>query len=105
MLSLLKPWRGLADLKAPDTSWASAFEAFSQTTSRRNRDILSGIQYYYDCRSAAESESEKSPEGPDSIEFQGQDWVTHEAQDEGVDGRGGTSSDEVRVITHTPIYF
>ncbi|KIL70015.1 hypothetical protein M378DRAFT_67250, partial [Amanita muscaria Koide BX008] len=54
MLLLLKPWRDLlTDLKSPTQTWPDAFELFMQNSSSRIRFILSGIQYFHECDTAA----------------------------------------------------
>lgn len=62
MLALLKPWRHLeTDLKKPTETWTEAFEVFMSTAPKRVKDILSGIQYFHECSSAAQ----KARENPD----------------------------------------
>ena len=57
ILMLLKPWRDIAvDLKRPDENWDHAFNSFFQSTSQRNQDIIDNIQYYHECRNAAQHE-------------------------------------------------
>ena len=57
MMMLLKPWRVLEkDLKSSNETWSDAFDSFmasSEGRSRRTHDIIAGIQYFYDCESAA----------------------------------------------------
>jgi hypothetical protein len=54
MLMLLKPWRDLkTDLKRSVESWEHAFDTFTVTAPKRIHDILSNIQYFHSCRSAA----------------------------------------------------
>ncbi|KAG1758309.1 hypothetical protein EDD22DRAFT_735186, partial [Suillus occidentalis] len=57
MLSLLKPWRQLAQLKTEQQTWEEAFLAFIATASVWERDIVAGAQYYYECKTAAERRS------------------------------------------------
>jgi hypothetical protein len=71
ILALLRPWQTLADLKPQQLSWEAAFYVFSQMTTRRNSDILLGIQYYYDCRSAAEREREKNADVEEGVDSHG----------------------------------
>lgn len=55
MLVLLKPWRDLAtDLKQPTESWGVAFEVFYASATPKVRQVLSGIQYFHECESAAQ---------------------------------------------------
>ncbi|KAH7924255.1 hypothetical protein BV22DRAFT_1047590 [Leucogyrophana mollusca] len=52
MLSLLTPWRSLDDLLAGYDSWEEAFSVFANVASQWDKDIMAGVQYYYDCKSA-----------------------------------------------------
>jgi len=62
MLVLLKPWRDLTtDLKQPTESWAVAFEAFRTSATRRVQRVLSGIQYFHECESAAQKVTTDTP--------------------------------------------
>ncbi|KAB5588280.1 Vacuolar membrane-associated protein IML1 [Ceratobasidium theobromae] len=56
MLALLKPWRRLTDLEIKGQPWAVAFGTFLLSATKRQFDLLSGAQYYYQCRDAAEDE-------------------------------------------------
>ena len=54
MLMLLKPWRNLqTDLKPLSQTWAEAFDGFLSSSTERTKFVLSGIQYFHDCESAA----------------------------------------------------
>jgi len=60
MLVLLKPWRDLmTDLKSPTETWASSFEEFRTSASPGVHRILSGIQYFHECESAAHTDDPK----------------------------------------------
>lgn len=62
MLVLLKPWRDLtADLKSHTETWTSAFEDFRVSASPKVRRMLSGIQYFHECKSAADSDNAVRP--------------------------------------------
>ena len=64
MLMLLKPWRDLStDLKGEDESWEEAFNRFIQTNQNRFSRILSNVQYYHQCQSAAAKAQEEGAEG------------------------------------------
>ncbi|THG93643.1 hypothetical protein EW026_g7647 [Hermanssonia centrifuga] len=55
LLLLLKPWRNLStDLKAAEQSWEEAFEIFERNASDGIHRTISGIQYFHDCRTAAQ---------------------------------------------------
>ncbi|KAJ3897532.1 hypothetical protein F5879DRAFT_995896 [Lentinula edodes] len=61
MLLLLKPWQNIVnDLKRPTETWEEVFKEFVETCPKRNIDIMSGIQYYYECESAALKEQENN---------------------------------------------
>ncbi|KAF8120371.1 hypothetical protein EV363DRAFT_1084217, partial [Boletus edulis] len=53
MLTLLRPWRKLEDIKGHQDSFRNAFNQFMKKATPTDRDIICGIQYYYDCRNAA----------------------------------------------------
>ena len=58
MLTLLKPWRNLTtDLKLPTEGWADAFKLFRDSSNPRARRVLSGIQYFHECESAAQKDT------------------------------------------------
>ena len=57
MLALLKPWQSLdKDLKQPGQAWEGAFEEFLHHASWRDRRVISGLQYFHECSSAAAAE-------------------------------------------------
>ena len=61
MLMLLKPWRKIeTDLKKASESWELAFDAFLQTVPVHIHNILSGIQYYHQCRSSAMQQAQEN---------------------------------------------
>lgn len=51
MLALLKPWRDLRELKDENKSWEDEFNFFLETASQRDKDVISGSQYYYESKS------------------------------------------------------
>ena len=53
MLALLKPWRDLRQLKDDNESWESAFMAFIECATQRDKDVVAGSQYYYESRNVA----------------------------------------------------
>ena len=54
MLMLLKTWRNLeSDLKRLSQTWSEAFDDFFSNVPRRFHFLLSGIQYFHECESAA----------------------------------------------------
>ena len=68
MLLLLKPWRSICtDLKHPTQSWEEAFNTFLSHTSKHTKDMISGIQYFYEARAAAEDEREREEEVDDDL--------------------------------------
>lgn len=64
MLALLSPWRDLKDIMAGFNDFETAFMSFSESASQSDKDILAGVQYYYDCKAAAVSHRESDDEGP-----------------------------------------
>lgn len=60
MLALLSPWRQLRCLKTGSHSWEEEYNLWLANTSERNRDVISGIQYYYDSKHTAERRTEAS---------------------------------------------
>jgi len=61
MLALLKPWRSLGnDLKQPDQTWERAFEDFVEGASWKEKRVISGLQYFHECASAAATDSHDS---------------------------------------------
>ncbi|KAM6499892.1 hypothetical protein JOM56_005400, partial [Amanita muscaria] len=64
MLILLKPWRDLReDLKESTQTWPEAFQLFMLTAPDRIRYILSGIQYFHECDSAAKESRDADEHG------------------------------------------
>ena len=58
MLALLKPWRNIAtDLKSPTESWVAAFNTFCTSAAPSAKRVLSGVQYFHECESAAQKGS------------------------------------------------
>ena len=51
MLALLKPWRKLEELKVDSESWQATFETFIHEANQRDKDVVSGCQYYYESKS------------------------------------------------------
>jgi len=61
MLALLKPWHDLGtDLKLPGQTWERAFGDFLEGTSWREKWVISGLQYFHECASAAATNSRDS---------------------------------------------
>ena len=58
MLVLLKPWCDLTtDLKLQAETWTLAFETFRISTPLKVQRVLSGIQYFHECESAAHTDN------------------------------------------------
>ena len=55
MLALLKPWRCCADLIGECGDWAMVFQMFISTAKAKEKRVLGGIDYYYDSKTACES--------------------------------------------------
>jgi hypothetical protein len=61
MLSLLKPWRDVTQLKDATQTWEDAFASFMTQASAWHHDVVANIQYRYDSRSAATSRNDTEP--------------------------------------------
>lgn len=57
MLMLLKPWRTLQDLKRLAVSWPDAFNEFHTSSCGRIKRLMSGADYFHQCRNAAQDRS------------------------------------------------
>ena len=54
LLALLKPWRDLrSDLKNENETWSEAYQSFLETAPEHNHRVISGIQYFHECDTAA----------------------------------------------------
>jgi len=61
MLALLKPWRNVSkDLKHPDQTWERAFDDFLEGAAWKEKRVISGLQYFHECASAAATDSRDS---------------------------------------------
>ena len=61
MLALLKPWRDLGkDLKTPEQLWEVAFDDFLKDASWKQKHVVSGLQYFHECASAAAADNSPS---------------------------------------------
>ncbi|KAF8804157.1 hypothetical protein BYT27DRAFT_7302151 [Phlegmacium glaucopus] len=59
MLALLKPWTDLSDLKGHAETFEESFDQFVANSSKKIRDILENIQYYYECYDGAKKRREE----------------------------------------------
>jgi hypothetical protein len=61
MLTLLKTWWNLhSDLKTPSQSWTEALNEFVTSSLSHIQFILSGIQYFHECETAAKDREDDS---------------------------------------------
>ena len=68
LLALLKPWRNLhTDLKDEDESWSEAYEKFLESAPKHIHRIVSGIQYFHECDTAAKEDNRR--EDPNTVPF------------------------------------
>jgi hypothetical protein len=58
VLALLQPWRDLHELKGGSRSWKEEGLAFMETASKKEHDIIAGMQYYYDSKIGAQRRNE-----------------------------------------------
>jgi hypothetical protein len=63
VLTLLKPWSDLSDLKTYEETFEEVFERFTVTASKKTKDIIENIQYYYECYDGAKRQQEAGIEG------------------------------------------
>jgi len=55
ILALLSPWRKLHEIFTTHQTLQEAFDAFCATMSQTEKDIITGIQYYYECKNVVDS--------------------------------------------------
>ena len=55
MLALLRPWHNLQDIKGGSETFEEAYNIFHSLAVQDVQDVLSGIQYHYDCKIAADT--------------------------------------------------
>ena len=108
MLSLLRPWNDLLELKVGDETFEQAFRSFMDGAPKKVLDIVKNIQYYYKCYDGAMRRREENMESrtdgaayieedirhedstTDSLDFPSEiEEVTDELIDEVYEARGG----------------
>jgi hypothetical protein len=70
MLSFLKPWRELHDIKRVAEAWEGAFESYMKVAGQRDRDVVAGCQYYYESKNIAanrDDDEDGSDERDDNV--------------------------------------
>jgi hypothetical protein len=71
VLALLKPWYDLSELKANTEDFEQVFEAFVNSSTKKTKDIIENIQYYYECYDGAKRRQEAPDEDPGrTIEYE-----------------------------------
>ncbi|KAJ7058378.1 hypothetical protein C8F01DRAFT_990817, partial [Mycena amicta] len=50
MLVLFKPWRTVADLKAPEVTWDAAYDEFTKTCSSEYTSKMDNMQVLHECK-------------------------------------------------------
>ena len=53
MLTLLKPWRNLTDIKQPEQSFHDTYSSFIDTCSNEIRDTIENFSFFHDCSDTA----------------------------------------------------
>jgi hypothetical protein len=66
ILALLQPWTMLSQLKNGSESFDDAFKRFIHTASKKTKDIISNIQYYYECYDGAKKRREEQATATES---------------------------------------
>ena len=65
LLSFLRPWRDLRQLCGEGRTWTEEGLIFLETATTEQRDVIAGMQYYYDSKHAAHNRSDEGDdEGP-----------------------------------------
>ncbi|QRV95124.1 Helitron helicase-like domain at N-terminus [Ceratobasidium sp. AG-Ba] len=60
VLTFLKPWRSVEDLKSPGQSWDDALDKFLATAPERILNIIDNIEYRHEAQTAAEEKQSSS---------------------------------------------
>ncbi|KAF9053995.1 hypothetical protein BDP27DRAFT_1242482, partial [Rhodocollybia butyracea] len=55
MLILFKPWKNLADLLMPHSTWSSAFEQFQASCDERILGYMRNMQILHECRDSRDN--------------------------------------------------
>jgi hypothetical protein len=68
VLALLRPWRDFEDLKEERRTWKEEGLMFLESATTVHRNVIAGMQYYYDSKSAAQDRNEdgKDCDGTDT---------------------------------------
>jgi hypothetical protein len=64
LLVFLRPWRDLGQLRAAHRTWKEEGLHFLDSTTTEQRDVIAGMQYYYDSKTAAQHLSEDDNDDP-----------------------------------------
>jgi hypothetical protein len=64
LLAFLRPWRELGQLVTDNRSWKEEGLHFLETATSDQRDVIAGMQYYYDSKSAAQHQTEDTNDDP-----------------------------------------
>lgn len=63
ILTLLKPWEDLSELKTDVETFDEVFDRFVNNSNKQIRDVIENIQYYYECYDGAKRRQETQNEG------------------------------------------
>lgn len=85
ILALLLPWRHLEHIKDHHETFLSAFNAFLETASQSNLDVIAGIHYYYECKEAANIQHDNDMIA--DANQNGHDWMMNSDMQNGDDER------------------
>lgn len=79
ILALLRPWRNLQELKVGNKTWKDEGLTFLQTATRRQLNIVAGMQFFYNCKSKAQTrDDDASNDGNENDDFKKGDECEHE---------------------------
>jgi hypothetical protein len=68
ILALLKPWADMSDLKTDTETFDQSFQFFIAGSSKKTKDIIENIQYYYECYDGAVRRREEG--GETTVEYE-----------------------------------
>ncbi|KAF8125260.1 hypothetical protein EV363DRAFT_1123830, partial [Boletus edulis] len=52
IMTLLVPWRNMQDINQNSVSWEEKYDEFFSQATQEEKDVIAGVEYYYECRMA-----------------------------------------------------
>lgn len=93
---LLRPWRDLKEVKSEHRTWKEEYALFIETTTKRECDVLAGLQFYYDSKSTAKGHD-------DDIDDHGDHEIRMDIDSGNVEDI--ENDDDVRIIKNYDVAF